>query len=459
MFLSVFITLANDRLLCYNDYLEKANIMKKYYFLIGCTVLLCASIFALLVLLGVSSRVCRHELIQIASRESSCIEEGNIEYWQCTKCNKIYKDGSAETEITEVVIPKIPHALQKVESLAVSCTEDGRVEHWHCTACQRNFSDETGETSIPNVIIPSEGHQFGEYKYDYTEKIYSRACPKCTDTENVAAGESTELPLLARDETELAEVIASVAPNSFIKLANDITITTGMYAVVHRIPDGGTLDLGGYTVTVKNNGGFVLEGTKVTVQNGSVATDYKNPKEGYSLYVGDEGENNSVTLKNLDCRGGINVYNCKATVIDCVVDNSNHTYYALWGDMHSSITVESGVFMGGENGCVHSYSGPIDEESGEELKCFVTVNGGEFHGVIHATDLTVINGGTFEGDIRVTLYTSNGLALGKLIVNKDYDGELNIVCGSASYTLAESADEEGNRVYEMQLPAEGEEMP
>lgn len=338
------------------------------------------------------------------------------------------------------------HALTETPYKAATCTENGNEGYWECSRCNKKFTDETAETEITDVVIPAS-HAFGEYEYDYEQKKYTRVCSVCKFDESIIAG-TAEYPLLVRDETELAQVVAAAAANSFIKLKNDIDVTTGMYEVITRLPEGGTLDFGGHTVTVKVNGGFVVEGTNVTLQNGTVITDFANPKEGYALFIGDEGENNRVVVKNVNSKGGFNVYNCVATLYDCNVDASAHRYYALWGDAHSAIYVESGVYRGGEIACVHSTSGEASDNEAEDGRGRVIFNGGEFHGKIVATDLTVINGGEFDGQIAVSRHTANGnLYEGKLVVGKDYAKELDIVSGSTEYALTSNFDADGNTVY------------
>lgn len=288
-------------------------------------------------------------------------------------------------------------------------------------------------------------HAFNKI-YDYELQEYRTICTKCDHSKVIKAGESEDYPFLARDEVELSEVIATAKDNSFISLANDIIVTTSAYEVVQRIPRGGTLDLGGYTVTVKVNGGFTVEGENVTLQNGKVVTDYKDPKSGYALFIGDEGENNTVTIKNISSSGGFNVYNCIANVIDCEVDASNHRYYALWADEHSTINVKSGKYYGGEIACVHSCAREITEDG--DGRGIVKIYGGVFHGKIMAVDLTEIHGGEFDDEIKVTAYSYDGQTYsGKLLVSKNYDKELNIVNGSADYDLEITLDENGNKIY------------
>lgn len=379
-----------------------------------------------------------HELSKVSANDATCTTSGNVEYWQCSACEKKFTNSSATEEIANIVTPP-RHQLTEVPSSAATCTENGNVQYWQCSACEKKFSDSAATNEIVNVVIPAS-HKYGAYSYDYDTKSYSASCSVCHDVSTVAAG-SASYPILARDETELEDIVAHADANSFIRLANDITVTAGEYEVVLRLPDNGTLDLGGHTVTVKYNGGFLIEGTNVTLQNGNVVTDYADPKEGYAVYIGDTGENNFVTVRNLRTRGGLNVFNCEATLYDCDIDASAHKYYALWADEHSTITVESGVYRGGEIACVHSVANADPEGVG-----YIVLDGGEFHGKIMATYGTVLNGGTFDSDIVLTIYSQVNA---QLIVNKKIHSLLHIVLGdTTNYNMVCRTDAAGNFVYE-----------
>lgn len=363
-----------------------------------------------------------HNLQPVDGVDSTCTTEGTVAHQHCTLCGKNF-DGN-KNEITEVTIPtdSTKHNLQPVSKVDATCESDGTVEHNHCTLCGKDF-DTDGDA-----------------------KNYVSTCSACSETKSENAG-SEQFPLLVRNEDELKNVVNSAAESSYIKLTQNITITAKMYASVLRLPDNGTLDLGENTVTVKNNGGFLVEGTNVTLQNGKIVTDYEDPKEGYAVFIGDEGENNSVTVKNLQTKGGFNVYNCNATFYDCTVDASEHTYYALWADQHSTITVESGEYYGGEIACIHSTANEDPESTG-----YIVLNGGSFYGKVIATYCTTINGGTFDSDIVLTVVDSNNIHIhAKLIVNKDINESLNIVVGSATYEIVTSRDANENFIYETKL--------
>lgn len=338
------------------------------------------------------------------------------------------------------------HNLTLVEYQAETCTENGNVEYWECSVCHKTYSEEAAENEIEETIIPAAGHKSNDLTYDYDEKEYGGKCSVCNENFKNVAGDE-DFPLLARDETELKSVVDAAEEGAFIKLANDIVATAGQYKYILRLPENGTLDLGGYTVTVKHNGGFLVEGTNVILQNGKIVTDFPDPKEGYALFLGDMGEDNVITVKNLETKGGLNVYNCKATLYNCKIDSSAHKFYALWADSHSTITVESGEYWGGQIACVHSTTNIETDGCG-----YIVINGGTFHGIIKATYCTTINGGQFDDEVLLEVMKD---IHAKLIVNKDYKTELKIgVVSGTKYEIVSTVDENGNFVYETKLKEE-----
>ena len=90
-----------------------------------------------------------HEMSYHAAVSETCTENGNIEYWSCSKCNKSFADENGDEEITcNVVIPASGHKLSHTEAKEPTCTEDGNIEYWKCSACEKFFEDENAETEI-----------------------------------------------------------------------------------------------------------------------------------------------------------------------------------------------------------------------------------------------------------------------------------------------------------------------
>ena len=86
--------------------------------------------------------------------EPTCTERGYTTH-KCSLCNsivKVYKDDVLK-----------PHTLTHHALKDATCTEAGNIEYWQCSVCNKLFSDEatTKEiTDAASLVIPAKGHTF-----------------------------------------------------------------------------------------------------------------------------------------------------------------------------------------------------------------------------------------------------------------------------------------------------------
>ena len=64
---------------------------------------------------------CRHELEHHKMKEKTCQRSGNVEYWECVKCDTLFSDANASAEIEDVSIPA-SHELALVEEVEPTCS-------------------------------------------------------------------------------------------------------------------------------------------------------------------------------------------------------------------------------------------------------------------------------------------------------------------------------------------------
>ena len=111
--------------------------------------------------------------------EATCTEAGNIEYWTCSVCNKVFKDaeGKEEIQLSDTVIAAKGHTLTKTEAAEATCTEEGNIEYWTCSVCNKVFKDAEGteEITLAETVIEAKGHN--------VVKIEAKA-PTCTEAGN-----------------------------------------------------------------------------------------------------------------------------------------------------------------------------------------------------------------------------------------------------------------------------------
>ena len=90
----------------------------------------------------------------IKNVEPTCTEPGYTTH-KCSLCNsivKVYKDDVLK-----------PHKLTHHALKDATCTEAGNIEYWQCSVCNKLFSDEatTKEiTDAASLVIPAKGHKF-----------------------------------------------------------------------------------------------------------------------------------------------------------------------------------------------------------------------------------------------------------------------------------------------------------
>ena len=95
----------------------------------------------------------KHTLSKNSAKSASCMKEGNIAYWTCSDCDKVFADSKGEEEITleETVVAKLAHKMEKSEAREATCEVTGRLEYWSCTVCKNTFADEAGTKDFKKV--------------------------------------------------------------------------------------------------------------------------------------------------------------------------------------------------------------------------------------------------------------------------------------------------------------------
>ena len=126
-----------------------------------------------------------HVLTHHDAKEETCTENGNVEYWHCTVCEKNFADEEGITELNNVVISAKGHNMEHHDAKDPECEVDGNAEHWHCLNCEKNFADEEGTTELNNVVIPAKGHTWGTPSYEwsdnYTVCTATIPCEECDE--------------------------------------------------------------------------------------------------------------------------------------------------------------------------------------------------------------------------------------------------------------------------------------
>ena len=133
-----------------------------------------------------------HTLAKTEAEAATCTEAGNTEYWTCGTCGKIFSDEKGETEISqeETVVAAEGHNLTKTEAKDATCTEAGNIEYWTCSKCEKLYSDEAGTKEITqkDTVAAAKGHSWSGWtvtkKATCTENgSQVRTCSVCKEEE------------------------------------------------------------------------------------------------------------------------------------------------------------------------------------------------------------------------------------------------------------------------------------
>lgn len=120
-----------------------------------------------------------HDLSHHDAVPPTCTTDGNVEYWECSLCQKDFSDANGTNEITNIVDPA-KHSLVKTDAKAPTCNNDGNKAYWTCTECGNIFSDDAGlnPTTLADVTISATNHSWSkDWSYDGTGHWH--ACSGC----------------------------------------------------------------------------------------------------------------------------------------------------------------------------------------------------------------------------------------------------------------------------------------
>lgn len=104
----------------------------------------------------------KHTLVAVDKKEATCTENGNIEYWQCTSCDKYFSDSQGLNSILlpDTVINAKGHTSVIDPAVAATYDSTGLTEGTHCSDC--------GTVLVKQEVIP----QLKKTEYSITYHLY-----------------------------------------------------------------------------------------------------------------------------------------------------------------------------------------------------------------------------------------------------------------------------------------------
>ena len=103
-----------------------------------------------------------HKLTKTDAKAATCTEAGNEAYWTCSGCGKYFsnENGTNEIEKDSWVLKTLGHDMTKTDAKEATCTEDGNNEYYTCSRCGGVFKDEAGTqaTTVVAETLKKLGH-------------------------------------------------------------------------------------------------------------------------------------------------------------------------------------------------------------------------------------------------------------------------------------------------------------
>lgn len=110
-----------------------------------------------------------HNLIFYQGHEATCEIEGEKDCYRCDNCDKIFLDEKGTQEVTEeeLVIPRNNnHDLRFYQGHKATCYSEGRKDYYQCTRCGKIFLDEKGTQEVTDpdkeLRVPKTDHKWIE---------------------------------------------------------------------------------------------------------------------------------------------------------------------------------------------------------------------------------------------------------------------------------------------------------
>ena len=116
-----------------------------------------------------------HSLKKIEKRDATCVADGNIEYYVCESCGKLFLDGEGVKEIdySETVIPKGHSFGEWIDEIPPDSERDGVKGHRDCLICGKHFDRENNEITDLTIKKDQESSSETESGSDKTEESES----------------------------------------------------------------------------------------------------------------------------------------------------------------------------------------------------------------------------------------------------------------------------------------------
>ena len=121
-----------------------------------------------------------HDLSMIDYKNATCTEDGNITYWKCDTCSKLFRDSFTNSEITsaDTVIHALGHDVVHYEAKDASCEEKGNKEYYRCNRCYVYSTS----ADLSDTLTYNEVFCFAALGHALPEEWAIEKAPTCSET-------------------------------------------------------------------------------------------------------------------------------------------------------------------------------------------------------------------------------------------------------------------------------------
>ena len=116
----------------------------------------------------------------------------------CLDCNQMIEEGTVIAKLDHT------HAMVKIEAKAATCEEDGNIEYYTCSKCGKKYNDEAGTRELRDeeTIIEAAGHSYStECKSDADSHWHECTCGERSEEVSHTFGDWT----VTKEATETAD--------------------------------------------------------------------------------------------------------------------------------------------------------------------------------------------------------------------------------------------------------------
>ncbi|MBR3894198.1 MAG: InlB B-repeat-containing protein [Clostridia bacterium] len=251
--------------------------------------------------------ICTHDLIHSVAKEPTCTEDGQIEFWYCELCGRIYSDEDCNTQISrqETIVSATGHNTVIDDAVEATHTSTGLTQGSHCDVCGTVLVEQQVIPVIPGTNYGIAYDLFGGDTYLATVGVANNN-PTTYVSEVGLQLEDLSSPgyvfkgWKTSDGTQISEITANTTGNKTLYAQWEKVVYTINFdspdvpveSMTYTIDTGATLispSWYGYTfVGWSNDDGFIVsrikEGTTGNITLHANWTSNRNRATSYSSY-------------------------------------------------------------------------------------------------------------------------------------------------------------------------------